>query len=401
MPFSSGKRFVFLANRISTDWCSSRLQEETAKVEDNLVKSNFTEAIIDCFNTPKINAFDPNLLEPLLKVLRLSPSLAASLATPEMYSGIAQKLIHKKAVVRLNLLRLVRNILDVRETDYFDSPSPQLRSLLSAIQTLADKDSAVLVRNLASELVKSHIEGTPDRRNSVPSLSSSVSSSSRSRSSTRRIYTPPSLQHAASTPLTPTQASSRPSLHSFPSAAAAALIEVAQSPKRSSAAIARERDNLGLAYRPRSKDGLIYRPGSREGGGISGLPVSAGSGIPSGLPRRPSVDAQQATGDNSNSRGAGKVRLSRPSHATRPSLSAMRSGGGGESLLSNKENVASVAERLSPFGGPPAEDLGAAASGGGSGGLQPAGSLTPKQPPRERRRSRAPSSETGGRKWGT
>lgn len=301
--------------------------------------------------------------------------------------------------MRLNLLRLVRNILDARENDYFNSPSSPLRSLLSGIQTLADKDSAVLVRNLASELVKSHIEGTPDRRNSVPSLSSSVSSSSRSRSSTRRMYTPPSLQHAATTPITPTHASSRPNLQSFPSAAAAALIEVAHSPKRSSAAIARERDNLGLAYRPRSKDGLIYRPGSREGSSISGLPISS-----SGLSRRPSADAasnDSSTSGSSNARSAGKVRLSRPSHATRPSLSALRSGGGGESLLSNKENVASVAERLlpsqGPFGGHTSEEPGAS----GGGGLQPAGSLTPKQPPRERRGSRAPSSETSGRKWGS
>src|SRR5690348_800321 len=50
------------------------LQEETAKVESHLLDGSFTAAIISCFNPTKANAFDPNLLEPLLKVLRLSPA---------------------------------------------------------------------------------------------------------------------------------------------------------------------------------------------------------------------------------------------------------------------------------------------------------------------------------------
>ncbi|KAM0333375.1 hypothetical protein ACHAQA_002036 [Verticillium albo-atrum] len=150
------------------------LQEETAKVESHLLDGKFTNAIVACFDTNKISTFDSNLLEPLLKLLRLSPAICGSLAKPEMFAGIAQRLGHKKAVVRLNLLRLVRNIMDTCEMDMMGAGngssslnSRQVQSLVGAIQTLADKDSAVLVRNLASELVRSHIEG--DTYESIPS----------------------------------------------------------------------------------------------------------------------------------------------------------------------------------------------------------------------------------------
>ncbi|KAJ3529989.1 hypothetical protein NM208_g9521 [Fusarium decemcellulare] len=126
------------------------LQEETANVESHLVEGSFTRAIISGFSTNRLNAFDSNLLEPLLKLLRLSPSVAASLAKPEMFAGIAQRLGHKKAVVRLNLLRLVRTIMDACEPGLGSGDgtrslnSSQVRSLMGAIQTLSEKDSAVL-----------------------------------------------------------------------------------------------------------------------------------------------------------------------------------------------------------------------------------------------------------------
>ncbi len=70
--------------------------------------------------------------------------MAATLAKAEMYAGIAQKLNRKKAVVRLNLLRLVRNIMDGCEADSgsmaaasSSSTGRQLRLLFDDIQTLA------------------------------------------------------------------------------------------------------------------------------------------------------------------------------------------------------------------------------------------------------------------------
>ncbi|KAI1394306.1 cell division control protein [Hypoxylon trugodes] len=293
------------------------LQEETAKVEGHLLNGQFTDAIVSCFNTQKTNAFDPNLLEPLLKVLRLSPSLAASLAKSNMYSGIAQKLSHKKAVVRLNLLRLVRNILEARETDYFsDLNDKQLRSLLDDIKILAEKDSAVLVRNLASDLVASHIDSNSNPIVAPLSASQSSNTGSHRTRSSGRIFTPPSLHSSHSVPITPTQGPREPR---HP-----AIIEVASSPKRSSA---------------HGRESISYRPGSRDG--ISSIPISS--------PRRSSTDVQ------SGSSSGGRSRLPRNSgiYASRPSLSAAAAVSQSEIMMSNKENIGSSSEGISRFSGRP------------------------------------------------
>lgn len=295
------------------------------------------------------------MLEPLLKVLRLSPSLAASLAKSDMYSGITQKLSHRKVDVRLNLLRLVRNILEARETDYFTDPRDnQLRSLLDSIRVLAEKDTGLLVRNLASDLVVSHIDGPGDQ---LIAPMSAPSGSNRVRSGGRRIYTPPSLHAAVSAPLTPTQAAR--------SSQSAAYIEVAASPKRMS--LAHER-NGHSAFRPRSRDG-------------SGIPISS--------PRPVSGEIKQGN-------SASRSRLPRNSsmYASRPSLSATSAASRSESMMSNKENIGSAAEefvaprRLSRHSIQQSVSEPSGTSGVGSSAV----STTSKQ-----KRSRAPSE--GKQKW--
>ncbi len=292
-----------------------------------LEQGRFKDAIVACFNTAKINAFDPNLLEPLLKVLRLSPSLAADLAQAEMYSGAAQKLTHKKAVVRLNLLRLVRNIIDNSDADMGVGTTPMGRQhlavLFDAVQKLADMDSAVLVRNLASELVRSHINVDPDTVATAMS-SNSVSmtaSSSRTRPSALRrttLYTPPSLQSSVSAPLTPTRSGgahlnprhsqynqyrAQHQSQSSLSSASPALVEVAATHRRSAVALAHERD--ALAYRPRSRDG-----------------VSVGSSIP----RRVSGDSSSGSSSISSMNKASGI-----GSASSSSLASLGSGSGSAS----------------------------------------------------------------------
>lgn len=335
------------------------LQEETAKVEGHLINGNFTGAIIACFNNHKINAFDPNLLEPLLKLVRLSPSLSSSLAKSDMFSGIGQKLGHKKAVVRLNLLRLVRTILDARESDYVTSPrDKQLPTLLDTIQSLAEKDSAVLVRNLASELVRTHINGDTDtaltQLSSLSITGASNTGTSRSRAAPRPIYTPPSLHSAVSAPITPTHGH-RPS-----QSGNLCYIEVAASPKRVSAvSMAHERDST--IYRPRSRDGISV----------------------SSIPRRVSGDLTA-----SNSSLAGKSRLPRNSGAfSRPTSSEPSARS--QSVLSNKENQGSSGSRYSIAQSP--TTLGGNSDvGSGRHGHSREGS--------SKRRSRAPSGDTA-KKW--
>lgn len=295
---------------------SLRLQEETANVEGHLLQSEFTRTILSCFSTNKINSFDSNLLEPLLKLLRLSPAIAASLAVPEMFTGIGLRLGHKKAVVRLNLLRLVRIILDACDPEAMGAPnginplgSRQVQSLLDTIRVLAEKDSAVLVRNLASELVKLKVESVlADAPSIVPGSSRRSGSGS-----SRRNYTPPNLHVSMSMPQTPTQSSRYRHGHGLSSGSA--YIEVAASPRRTPASITHERD--GVAYRPRSREGT-------------------------GIPRRISGESN-ASGSN----GTPPVRSRLP----RTSLSYSRSSFSGqappvisrsESAMSNKENVGRV-----------------------------------------------------------
>ncbi|KAG0127125.1 hypothetical protein HOY82DRAFT_580703 [Tuber indicum] len=119
------------------------LQEETARVEDKLLSVPFTVAIINCFRGSKKKSFE-NILEPLQKLLRLSPQLA-----------YAESLIRQSG-------------------------------MFQTIQRLADRDGAVLVRNLAGELVKLCLERekkksqrqSSNNRRRQSSLSFSTSSSS-------------------------------------------------------------------------------------------------------------------------------------------------------------------------------------------------------------------------------
>ena len=128
------------------------LQEETAKVEEYLLESDFARAIIECFTTSRSSAdvFE-NLLEPLQKLLRLSPPVASTLAQPELFSRTAGKLGTKKAVVRVNLLRIIRSICDASEEQ---GVLIRKFGLLDAVQRLAETDSAILVREMAGDLLK-------------------------------------------------------------------------------------------------------------------------------------------------------------------------------------------------------------------------------------------------------
>lgn len=240
-----------------------RLQEETAKVEKFLLEGNFTEAIVKCFNAPKASAFDYNLLEPLQKLLRLSSPVAASLARADLFSGILQKLNHKKAVVRLNLLRIVRSICDPGEEQ---SESIRSHKLFEAIRRLAENDNAVLVRNMASELVKTSLEKDPDS-----------GSSGRPRASRRQSsYTPPGLQQSTSAPLTPT--------HVSRASASSAFIDGSVTPRRMAPP-----NGSDIVYRPRSRDGPLIQMQRKTSSEI------AGSASKSRLPRTSMLRASRSS----------------------------------------------------------------------------------------------------------
>ena len=396
------------------------LQEETANVESHLTDGHFTRAIVSGFNTNRLNAFDSNLLEPLLKLLRLSPILASALARPEMFAGIAQRLGHKKAVVRLNLLRLVRIITDACDPSVLGSGdglrslnTSQVRSLMDSIQSLAETDSAVLVRNLAAELVKSSpvsarkgssissvssvstsggglaspriLDSSSDTPGgggfyyypSTSSVASSTTSSSRRTNRRNTSYTPPGLHASASVPQTPTHHRTRASL------AGSAFIEVAASPRRS-AAIEREQSAAGNFYRPRSRDGPTGIPRRRvSGDSSSGAGAAPISKIRSRLPQTSS--SSSATNLTPSSRFGG----AQPTTVVRS-----------ESNASNKENNNNIlrpgiVERLST---PTLSSLSSATAASGSGSAPGSGTRDTviTGAGAKRRGSRAPTMES---KW--
>ena len=146
--------YTFSFHHGNCTYNTRRLQEETARVEQYLLSShaNFTPAIISAYTSVELShsTFE-NMLEPLQKLVRLSPPIAASLAVPEIFNSTESKLGHKDAVTRLNLLRILRTICDAREEGCW---------LIGAfgcyerISWLVKHDPAVLVRQMAEELVR-------------------------------------------------------------------------------------------------------------------------------------------------------------------------------------------------------------------------------------------------------
>jgi hypothetical protein len=85
-----------------------------------------------------------------LKIVRFSTNIAVGLAKPGFFQRLTDRLTHQKAVVRLNLLKLLRAICDVHP----DRASLVERfGLYNVVERLSRTDGAVLVRELAREIV--------------------------------------------------------------------------------------------------------------------------------------------------------------------------------------------------------------------------------------------------------
>jgi hypothetical protein len=126
----------------------SWLQDETSRVEDELLKPGPTDSLLSCFVTAKANSFE-NLLDPFLKMMRLSTSLTISLAKGAFFSRLVDRLTHSKAVVRLNLLRMLRAVCEVHPNR---GVWVERYGLDRIVERVSRDDAAVLVRELAREI---------------------------------------------------------------------------------------------------------------------------------------------------------------------------------------------------------------------------------------------------------
>lgn len=127
-----------------------RLQEETHRVEDVLCDGFAIERLLGCFVHAKANSFE-NLLEPFLKVCRLSSQVVTAISsTHPFFHKLSERLNHSKAIVRLNLLRILRIIC---ETSLERAQIVERYGFVRTVQRLREKDPAVLVKEMASDLL--------------------------------------------------------------------------------------------------------------------------------------------------------------------------------------------------------------------------------------------------------
>ncbi|KAI0292680.1 hypothetical protein B0F90DRAFT_1920254 [Multifurca ochricompacta] len=126
----------------------SWLQEETARVEDQLSKPKSLDALLKCFVSAKAGSFE-NLLDPLLKICRTSTTIAIGIAKAQFFRRITEKLGNSKAVVKLNLLRILRTVCDVHPNRIL---LVERYGIYETVASLRRNDGAVLVRELAREI---------------------------------------------------------------------------------------------------------------------------------------------------------------------------------------------------------------------------------------------------------
>ncbi|KAI0313237.1 kinase-like protein [Amylostereum chailletii] len=126
----------------------SWLQEETARVEDELIKPDALDALLKCFVSAKAGSFE-NILDPFLKICRISTSISIGVAKSMFFRRVVEKLGNSKAVVKLNLLRILRTVCDVHPNR---SVLVERYGIYELVVRLRKDDGAVLVRELAREI---------------------------------------------------------------------------------------------------------------------------------------------------------------------------------------------------------------------------------------------------------
>ncbi|KAI0049407.1 hypothetical protein FA95DRAFT_872344 [Auriscalpium vulgare] len=172
-------------------------QEEESRVEDELVKPQSIDALLKCFVSAKAGSFE-NLLDPFLKICRISTAITISVAKAQFFRRVIEKLGNSKAVVKLNLLRILRTVCDVHPNRAI---LVERYGIYELVVKLKKEDGAVLVRELAKEieptlapalkpaLTKSNLKGLDTPKSSI----APKKRMRRTASDTSGMLTPPPL----------------------------------------------------------------------------------------------------------------------------------------------------------------------------------------------------------------
>nr|KIR86181.1 STE/STE11/CDC15 protein kinase [Cryptococcus tetragattii IND107] len=154
------------------DAISAWMQDETARVEDDLLEKFASDSLVRCFVQASGVSFE-GILDPLLKILRLSTSLTSSLSHPPFFSRLSESLERStKAVIKLNLLRLTKVVCECHPDK---ATLVERFGLAEIVERLSRQDGAVLVRELAKEILPGLLFGGDARD---PAASSWYTSSS-------------------------------------------------------------------------------------------------------------------------------------------------------------------------------------------------------------------------------
>ncbi|KAF9117186.1 hypothetical protein BGX27_000035 [Mortierella sp. AM989] len=125
------------------------LQDETADVEQVLLQPSSLSLIVQAFLTAKANSFE-NILEPLYKIIRLSPKIACGIAVPAFFQRLLDRLAHPKALVRGNLVRILHAIFRVHP----ERIQLVVRyGIVGIAVKIAKEDISVVTRGLAKDIL--------------------------------------------------------------------------------------------------------------------------------------------------------------------------------------------------------------------------------------------------------
>lgn len=127
------------------------LQEDLARMESTLLKPSSIQSLLFVFTSSKSLSFE-QFLETFLKIFKLSDSVTFALGKHALF---LKRLVERlqsctKAVVKLNLLRICKATCDVLPNR---QEVIQQYGLMEIIEKLSREDPAILVREVAKEIV--------------------------------------------------------------------------------------------------------------------------------------------------------------------------------------------------------------------------------------------------------
>ncbi|BEI80759.1 hypothetical protein CcaverHIS002_0112880 [Cutaneotrichosporon cavernicola] len=133
------------------------MQDEPARVEGELLSKESVDCLTKCFVQSSSQSYE-RILEPFLKIMRLSPPLTNAFVSPTFLTRLAETLERQtKAGITLNLLRITRLALESHPQRLALVPRYRFDRI---IKRLALQNDPVLVRELAQQVYPVLVGGT-------------------------------------------------------------------------------------------------------------------------------------------------------------------------------------------------------------------------------------------------